>query len=83
VPDKREFIIDAIMSFLKSYNPVIVVGKSFPKNKGGLKRKMGTFVTFNSLRKVWALLQEKNKSFSALVIIPFANNHKFAGQNNI
>jgi hypothetical protein len=25
---------------------------------------------------------EKNKSFSALVIILFANNYKFAGQNN-
>jgi hypothetical protein len=39
VPDKREFIIDAIMLFLKSYNPIIVVGKSFPKNMGGLQER--------------------------------------------
>jgi hypothetical protein len=39
VPDKREFIIDAIMSFLKSYNPITVVGKPFPKNMGGLQEK--------------------------------------------
>jgi len=71
VPDKREFIIDAIILFLKSYNPIVVVGKPFLKNKGA----------FHRLTKSLGFAAEE-KSFSALVIILFANNYKFTCQNN-
>jgi hypothetical protein len=52
MPDKGKFIIDTIMLFLKSYNPISVVGKSRP---------------FLGLRKVSALLQEERKVYLPLL----------------